>query len=284
MKKLIALAAGVSSVLVMNGANAALIERSVDIMNGHVAKSSLKIQFSGGCTGSSTITEGIGLRFMQRFETDSNNNVLAHSLAQEFSIINTNHTPSNGNADKVLLTTGHMQSSGYPTPAPLVDSAEKLTEVLKKEVATVTYVNKSPNVLIRQFNDQDDNLTDGTAKGLANIKSCLADYLNDGIDTAHETQYAIPSFGNTPLLDKYIVDSSKKTNINAKFMFTKNSSTNLYTQAKSINVKATMSGVLQPKATKCSGNFTKWPLKSNCKTLAPVKYKINFVMSGDIVS
>lgn len=284
MKKLIALAAGVSSVLVMNGANAALIERNVNIMNGHVAKTSLKIQFSGGCTGSATITDDIGLRFMQRFETDSNNNVLANTLAQEFSIINTNHTPLNNDADKVLLTSAYMQHSAYPTPAPLVDSAEKLTEVLKKEVATVTYVNKSPNVLIRQFNYQDENLTDGTAKGLANIKSCLADYMNEGIDTAHETQYAIPSFGNMPLLDKYLVDSSKKTNINAKFLFSKNSSTNLYTQAKSVNVKATMSGVLLPRAMKCSGNFSKWPLKSNCKTLAQVKHKVIFIMSGEIAS
>lgn len=280
MKNKFVLAALISSAFIASHTHAANISRSVDILPSQVKTASLKIQFSGGCTGSATLKNDISLRFNQSFQTDSSDMLIGNSLRQVLTATQTKYTRSNANDDRVLFSTGRFVYDNYPSDLPLNVSDETYSESIKKDIATLTYTNKSPDVLIRQFNYYLENLSGGPAGDLANIKKCLADYSQLGIDTAHEVTHP---YILTTRYDTYLVNSAKKTNIKTKLMFEKANS-GYYTQAKAVDFKAVMGGVLIPEAgMKCSGKVNNFPVKSTCKALAPIKYKITMVMKGDIL-
>lgn len=278
MKKLMTLSAIASSLLLVHSAHAATINRDVNqyYRSGDKA-ATLKIQFSGGCSGSATYKEKLGLRFQQTFETDNSGNIVANSMQQLLFVTQENNLRNSSDGDRVLFSTGRFSDDSYPTKLPLTDPSESITETLKKDVLKLRYINKDPGVIIRQFNFYDDNLSDGPTNDIAGLKKCLADYNQLGILQAHEVTY--PRFNNSTDFNSYLVNSAKKTNIKADFTFRKNPNTGYYVNHQSTNFKAVISGVLLPKSgNKCSGNFSKWPRKTTCKALPPIKYKVTMTI------
>lgn len=251
----------------------------------------LKVQFSGACKGSAVFTDYISVMFDQRFETDNDGIVKPETMKLAFSITNGNINPDSWSGEKFLLTTGgYNQSSNTVTAQPLRDASEKITEKVAKEKATVTYSNKNPDVLIRQFNYQQGMLERYgriTQMGNIDLSKCIKEFQdsdnNLNIKNVQEVEY-FRNNNNQHIYDKYIVDSSKKTNIVGKFRFGQNPNAAPlnYTQLEFADVKATMTGSFSHAGSVCSGKLN-GSIKTTCKRLKPLKYKVSFVAKGDIL-
>lgn len=279
--------------MLANTVHAAPYTRTVEIHPNHAKTMNLKVQFSGACKGSAVFTDRISVMFDQRFETNNDGMVKPETMKLAFSITNGSISPSSSSGEKFLLTTGgYNQSSNTVTVQPLRDASEKITEKVAKEKATVTYSNKNPDVLIRQFNYQLDMLDRYgriTEMGNIDLSKCIKEFQNSngglGINDVQEVEY-FRNYNNNShyFYDKYIVDSSKKTNIVGKFRFAQNPNAAAlsYTSLEFADVKATMTGNFSHAGTVCSGKLDS-SVKSTCKRLKPLKYKVSFVAKGDIL-
>lgn len=293
MKTTNSIAALTLGLLLANTVHAATYTRTFEILPSQVKTMNLKVQFSGACKGSAVFTDRISVMFDQRFETDNDGMVKPETMKLAFSITNGSINPGSWSGEKFLLTTGgYDQTRNTVTPQPLHDASEKITEKVAKEKATVTYSNKNPDVLIRQFNYQQGMLERYgriTQMGNIDLSKCIKEFQdsdnNLNIKNVQEVEY-FRNYNNNShyFYDKYIVDSSKKTNIVGKFRFGQNPNAAPlhYTLLEFADVKATMTGSFSHAGSVCSGKLN-GSIKTTCKRLKPLKYKVSFVAKGDIL-